>query len=109
MKSFLDFARRLTVPYYEEARQFWTDASQEGMLEGRHEYSTYDPTLLQEIIERFGPYGGSERGHVARRIIPVSAEVVLYSERLIAISKDHDWDKASPTPELLKAKFTKLG
>ena len=109
LKAFLDFARRLTVPYYEEARQFWNDAYQDGMLDGRHEYSTYDPVFLQEISEKFGPYGGSERGDMGSRIIPVSAEVVLYSERLLSILAQHDWNETFKTPEPLKAALRKLG
>jgi hypothetical protein len=90
MKLFLDFARRLTVPCYEEARYFWADAHQDSMLDGRHEYSAYDPDFLQEIIMRYGPFGGNARGIASNVIVPISTEIELYSERLLTIVRKYE-------------------
>jgi hypothetical protein len=93
MRAFLDVARRLTIPHYEEARQFWADAEHDGMFEGRHEYSTYAPDFLISIIERYGPYGGGP----GPKVVPVSGEVLVFAERLISLFANHDSARAAPS------------
>jgi hypothetical protein len=37
MREFVEFTRRLTVPYYEEARLYWNQAEQDGLFDGADE------------------------------------------------------------------------
>jgi hypothetical protein len=53
MPQFLDIMRRLLMPEYEEARQYWSQAHREGFFDGASEST--DPVTLHEIIETFGP------------------------------------------------------
>ena len=41
IREFVEFMRRLTIPYYEEARLHWSKASAEGFFEGANEIVTY--------------------------------------------------------------------
>jgi predicted nuclease of predicted toxin-antitoxin system len=86
MREFLDFARRLTVPHYEEARYFWKDAAAEGRFEGLHEYSTYDAVVLKDVIAQYGPFSGRVQ-RVRSQPPNFSADVLRYSERLTRIVK----------------------
>jgi hypothetical protein len=35
----VEFTRRLTVPYYEEAQLYWNQAEQDGLFDGANEIS----------------------------------------------------------------------
>jgi len=52
--QFVDFFRRMQVPYYEEARRYFGDPD---FLEDYHdvnEVALYQPHVLRRIVERFG-------------------------------------------------------
>ena len=53
MKSFVDFAKRLTIPYYEEARIYFEIALQDGYFSDCNEVSLYSESALKAIIERY--------------------------------------------------------
>ena len=50
IKEFIDIVRRLHIPYYEEARQYWKQAEKDGLLDG----SEYTTRALLSIINRYG-------------------------------------------------------
>ena len=50
IKEFIDIVRRLHIPYYEEARQYWKQAEKDGLLDG----SEYTIKALLAIINRYG-------------------------------------------------------
>ena len=52
-REFMDFFRRVQVPYYEEARVYFSAAIAEGMLESFDSDSVDDPGFLKRVIERF--------------------------------------------------------
>ncbi len=54
IREYVEFIRRLTLPYYEEARLYFTDAKNNSEFEGRHEMSAYTPEFLMQIIEDYG-------------------------------------------------------
>ena len=45
--------RRMTVPYYEEARIYWDEAEADGFFADGNEYWIYQPITLKELIERY--------------------------------------------------------
>lgn len=57
LRGWTDLFRRLHVPYYEEARQYWARAEADGFFGDRNEVSIYLPSTLKELIEQ---YGGDE-------------------------------------------------
>jgi hypothetical protein len=51
----VEFLRRLTLPYYEEARRYWEEAIKDGCIRvGVSEIHPYLPRTLKGIIERYG-------------------------------------------------------
>jgi hypothetical protein len=54
MREFVELMRRLTLPYYEEARVHWSTASEDGFFDSANEVWTYLPDTLKEIVERYG-------------------------------------------------------
>lgn len=52
-REFVDLFRRLHVPYYEEARQYWEQAMQDGLLNTLNEISVYSPNTLREVIAHY--------------------------------------------------------
>jgi len=54
MKGWGELARRLTIPYYEEARLYWNMAKADGFFDGANEIWPYLPDVLKEIIRRYG-------------------------------------------------------
>ena len=52
-KEFVDIVRRLHVPYYEEARQYWQQAEKDKLFDG----SEYTMKALLNIINRYGEQG----------------------------------------------------
>jgi NAD-dependent dihydropyrimidine dehydrogenase PreA subunit len=54
MREFVEFTRRLTVPYYEEARLYWNQAEQDGLFDGANEISLYLPRTLEQIVRDYG-------------------------------------------------------
>ncbi len=53
IRETIEFLRRLTLPYYEEARQYWSDAIADGYFSGSNEVAAYLPYTLKNIIERY--------------------------------------------------------
>lgn len=57
MREFVELLRRLTIPYYEEARLHWVVAETDGFFQGVSSVKAYFPSTLQLLIYR---YGGKE-------------------------------------------------
>ena len=49
--------RRLTIPYYEEARLYWSRAEADGFFDGANEVWLYMPHNLEALIERYRDAG----------------------------------------------------
>jgi len=54
VREYIEFVRRLTIPYYEEARQYWGKALDDGYFASANEVWIYLPENLKELIERYG-------------------------------------------------------
>ena len=52
-RAFLEFFRRVQIPYYEEARLYWNQAIQDGLFSGANEVWIYLPSTLKLIIEKY--------------------------------------------------------
>lgn len=57
MREFIEFVRRVSLPYYEEARRYWRKAEKDGFFDGANEHWPYTPDHLKRLIEQ---YSGSE-------------------------------------------------
>ena len=55
MREFTELMRRLTIPYYEEARRYWSKAEENNYFDGMNEVGIYMPDTLKGIIEQYGP------------------------------------------------------
>ncbi len=55
--GFVDFFRRMQVPYYEEARRYFNDPEFLEDYYDSNEVYTYQPKVLKQIVERFGENG----------------------------------------------------
>ena len=53
-REYSDFFRRLTIPYYEEARKYIPEALHDGCFDDANEIAFYTPELLRRIIEKYG-------------------------------------------------------
>jgi len=53
MREFVEFARRLTLPYYEEARTYFQEAETDGYFDGANEIWIYQPDILKNLIEKY--------------------------------------------------------
>lgn len=56
MRNYVEVFRRLTIPYYEEARIFWDQAIANGDFAGYNELTPYIEDSLREIIENYSDY-----------------------------------------------------
>jgi hypothetical protein len=54
MKGFVEILRRLHIPSYEEARQYWDEAEAGGFFGGANEYWPFLQSTLLDIIDRYG-------------------------------------------------------
>ncbi len=54
VREFTEILRRLTMPYYEEARLYWNAAKSDGYFDGVNEVRIYMPDNLRGLIERYG-------------------------------------------------------
>ncbi|MFB6230476.1 MAG: hypothetical protein ABEL04_04895 [Salinibacter sp.] len=52
--EFVDFFRRLQVPYYEEARLYYDQEEALHMMGGANEYAPYLPRKMRRLIEKVG-------------------------------------------------------
>jgi hypothetical protein len=55
--EFAELVRRLTIPYYEEARQYWNRAETDGVFDGANEVSPYTQRTLRHVIDTYGEGG----------------------------------------------------
>jgi hypothetical protein len=53
MRSFVDTVRRLHIPYYEEARRYFSEADADGYFSNQNEVSVFLPETCKAIIERY--------------------------------------------------------
>lgn len=53
-RDYVEIIKRLTIPYYEEARLYWQEAVNDGFLEGKHEISAYSVDTLKAIVNQYG-------------------------------------------------------
>lgn len=59
-----ELVRRLHIPHYEEARQYWADAEADGYLGGPATHEPYSQAILLAILSRYGHGAdGDEGGH----------------------------------------------
>lgn len=49
-----EFVRRLHIPHYEEARQYWADAEADGFFAGPARHAPYSQATLLDILSRYG-------------------------------------------------------
>lgn len=52
-RQYTDFMRRLTLPYYEEARQWWNEAMMDGYFGDSNEIYIYLPDNLKRMIQHY--------------------------------------------------------
>lgn len=52
-RQYTEFMRRLTLPYYEEARQWWNEAIADGYFGDANEIYIYIPESLRRMIEHY--------------------------------------------------------
>jgi len=52
-REWLDLFHRLHVPYYEEARQYWSRASTDGYFGDANEVLIHTPSYMQRMIEHY--------------------------------------------------------
>lgn len=52
-RSFVDTVRRLHIPYYEEARRYFSDATSDGWYSDQNEVSIFTPDTCESIIKRY--------------------------------------------------------
>jgi len=53
VRGFVEFVRRVAIPYYEEARLYLKQANQEGFIGDQNEISIYSESVLKSIIENY--------------------------------------------------------
>ncbi|BAQ11286.1 hypothetical protein OXB_2815 [Bacillus sp. OxB-1] len=53
IEEFSEIIRRIHVSYYEEARQYWTQAEEDGFFDGANEVWPYLPETSLQIISRY--------------------------------------------------------
>jgi len=53
MREFVEFFRRVQLPYYEEARIYWQDAKNDDFFSDANELRIYLPSTLQELIQLY--------------------------------------------------------
>lgn len=53
VREFIEFMRRLTLPFYEEARLYWHNALEEGYFGDANEISVYLPETLESLIAKY--------------------------------------------------------
>lgn len=54
LREWSELARRLTIPYYEQARLFWEQAQSDGYFQDANEILIYTEEFLKELIEKYG-------------------------------------------------------
>lgn len=54
MRQYVETVRRLTIPYYEEARLYWNKALEDGYFQDSNEIWIYGVQNLKKLIELYG-------------------------------------------------------
>lgn len=54
LREYIEFVRRLTIPYYEEARLYWNEALAGGYFAETNETRMYGVDNLLGVIKRYG-------------------------------------------------------
>ena len=54
LREWTELARRLTIPYYEQARLYWHPAHDDGYFDGANEILIYTERFLKELVEKYG-------------------------------------------------------
>ena len=54
LRQYVETVRRLTIPYYEEARLYWDRAEEDGYFDGSNEIWIYGVDNLKYLIEKYG-------------------------------------------------------
>lgn len=54
MRQYIETVRRLTIPYYEEARLYWETALEDGYFQDANELWIYGVDNLKRLIEMYG-------------------------------------------------------
>ena len=54
LRQYVETVRRLTIPYYEEARLYWDKAKEDGYFDGSNEIWIYSVDNLKYLIEKYG-------------------------------------------------------
>ena len=55
LNEFVEIARRLHVPHYEEARMYFAEAERDGYIERNNDIFSYSQQTLADIIRKYGP------------------------------------------------------
>lgn len=55
LRDFLEFFRRVQLPYYEEARLYWQKAKYDGYFKDANEVWIYLPSTLKKLIKEYRP------------------------------------------------------
>lgn len=53
IRNWVEFTRRLQVPYYEEARLYWEKAMRDGFFDSPSETYLYLPDKLKDLVEQY--------------------------------------------------------
>ena len=54
IREYVELVRRLTIPYYEEARMYWQEALDDGYFTDANEIWIYGTKTLKHLIEEYG-------------------------------------------------------
>jgi hypothetical protein len=52
-REWSELARRLTIPYYEEARLYWANANEDGYFDGVNENRIYMEDFLKRLVKKY--------------------------------------------------------
>ena len=55
-REFVDFFKRLTIPYYEEARQYFQEAIEDCEISDENEIYLFTEENLKRIVQRYDKY-----------------------------------------------------
>jgi hypothetical protein len=53
ISEYVELVRRLTIPYYEEAKVYWNEAISDGYFDGDNEINIYTVYFLKGIIDKY--------------------------------------------------------
>lgn len=53
IREYVEILRRLTIPHYEEARVYWTEASNDNFFNDDNEISAYSVSRLKELLDMY--------------------------------------------------------